>query len=65
MSPKTTSNRARRGRALLASILALIVLALSGCGRAGKPVRREPAPAPAAAEAAAEESEKDAEEKQP
>ena len=53
--------------------LGLIVLALSGCGRVGKPVRREPAPAPAAAEAAgeeaaeaaAEESEKDAEEKQP
>jgi len=61
--------------------LGLIVLALAGCGRAGKPVRRQPAPRPAAAEATAEESaeaaaeesaeaaaeeyEKDAQEKQP
>ncbi len=50
-------------RRLLASLL--ILLALAGCGRAGRPVRRQPAPPPAVAEAAVEDSEEDAKEKNP
>ncbi len=50
-------------RRLLASLG--ILLALAGCGRAGRPVRRPPPPPPAAAEAAVEDAEEDAEEKNP
>lgn len=52
---------------LLASVL--ILVALGGCGRAGSPVRRQPAPPPPAEASVTPveepDSEKDAEEKNP